>query len=75
MSKNGEIYTAGKNFTLPLALTGWTDSTSALNTESLERIKASLGIECEEVRVLAGGCDQPNIFQQSRRLQGRVDVW
>ena len=29
MSKNGEIYTAGKNFTLPPALTGWTNSTSA----------------------------------------------
>ena len=28
MSKNGEIYTAGKNFTLPPALTGWTKSTS-----------------------------------------------
>ena len=28
MSKNGEIYTAGKNFTLPPALTGWTNSTS-----------------------------------------------
>ena len=28
MSENGEIYTAGKNFTLPLALTGWTNSTS-----------------------------------------------
>ena len=30
MSENGEIYTAGKNFTLPPALTGWTNSTSAL---------------------------------------------
>ena len=50
-------------------------SSATLNTESLERIKASLGIECEEVRVLAGGCDRPNIFQQSRRLQRRVDVW
>ena len=29
MSKNGEIYTAGKNFTLPPALTAWTNSTSA----------------------------------------------
>ena len=29
MSENGEIYTAGKNFTLPPALTGWTNSTSA----------------------------------------------
>ena len=28
MSENGEIYTAGKNFTLPLALTAWTNSTS-----------------------------------------------
>ena len=30
MSENGEIYTAGRNFTLPPALTGWTNSTSAL---------------------------------------------
>ena len=30
MSENGEIYTAGKNFTLPPALTGWTNSTSLL---------------------------------------------
>jgi len=28
MSKNGDIYTAGKIFTLPPALTGWTNSTS-----------------------------------------------
>ena len=28
MSENGEIYTAGKNFTLPPALTAWTNSTS-----------------------------------------------
>ena len=28
MSENGEIYTAGKNFTLPPAVTGWTNSTS-----------------------------------------------
>ena len=31
MSKNGEIYTAGKNFTLPPAVTAWTDSTSAIH--------------------------------------------
>ena len=29
MSNNGEIYTAGKNFTLPPAVTAWTNSTSA----------------------------------------------
>ena len=43
-------------------------SSATLNTESLERIKASLGIECEEVRVLAGGCDRPNIFQQRTKV-------
>ena len=30
MSENGEIYTAGKNFTLLPALTAWTNSTSVL---------------------------------------------
>jgi len=30
MSENGEIYTACKNFTLPPALTAWTNSTSGL---------------------------------------------
>ena len=28
MSENREIYTAGKNFTLPPAVTAWTNSTS-----------------------------------------------
>ena len=31
MSENGEICTAGKKFTLPLAVTGWTNSTSDPN--------------------------------------------
>ena len=30
MSENGEIYSAGKNFTLPPALTAWTNSTSVI---------------------------------------------
>ena len=30
ISENGEIYTAGKNCTLPPAVTGWTNSTSGL---------------------------------------------
>ena len=30
MSENGEIYTAGKNFTLSPAVTAWTNSTSEL---------------------------------------------
>jgi len=33
MSENGEIYTAGKNFTLPPALTALTNSTSG-NTKA-----------------------------------------
>ena len=35
MSENGEIYTAGKNFTLPLALTGWTNSTSGMFSKTV----------------------------------------
>ena len=31
MSENGEMYTAGKNFTLPPALTAWTNSTSDIS--------------------------------------------
>ena len=35
MSENGEIYTAGKNLTLPPAVTGVTNSTSvSINTSS-----------------------------------------
>ena len=30
MSENGEIYTTAKDFTLPPALTAWTNSTSEL---------------------------------------------
>ena len=49
-------------------------SSATLNTESLERIKVSLGIEREEVKVLSSSCDRPNIYQQSRRLHRRLDV-
>ena len=31
MSEDGEIYIAGKKFTLPPALTAWTNSTSGLH--------------------------------------------
>ena len=50
-------------------------SSATLNTESLERIKASLGIDREEVMVLSSSCDRPNIFQQNRCLHRKVDVW
>ena len=50
-------------------------SSATLSTESLARIKVSLGIAEEEVFVLAKNCDRPNIFQQSRRLHRKVDVW
>ena len=35
MSENGEIYTTGKNFTLPPALTAWTNSTSVLHVNTI----------------------------------------
>ena len=50
-------------------------SFATLSTESVERIKSSLGIDKEEVKVLSSSCDRPNIFQQSRRLHRKVDVW
>ena len=33
MSENGEIYTAGKNFTLPPAVRAWTNLTSGCNLQ------------------------------------------
>ena len=34
MSENGEIYTAGKTFTLPLAVTGGTNLTSVFKQQT-----------------------------------------
>ena len=39
MSENGEIYTAGKNFTLPPAGTGGTNLTSALESQKSTKLK------------------------------------
>ena len=36
MSENGEIYTAGKNFTLPPAVTAWTNSTWACDRNKIQ---------------------------------------
>ena len=38
MSENGEIYTAGKNFTLPLAVTGVTNSTSGMGSSGQDSV-------------------------------------
>ena len=45
-------------------------SSATLSTESLDRIKLSLGIDREDVKVLSSTCDRPNIFQQSRSKEG-----
>ena len=45
MSKNGEIYTAGKNFTLLPALTGWTNSTSGSLVRFETNICSLVGFE------------------------------
>ena len=38
MSENGEIYTAGKNFTLPPALTALTNSTSEFGLDQSRKV-------------------------------------
>ena len=43
MSENGEIYTAGKNFTLPPALTALTNSTSGRKHDHHDHEKDHLG--------------------------------
>ena len=50
-------------------------SSATLDTASLERIKSSLDIARQDVRVLTTSCDRPNIYQQSRVLKRRVDIW
>ena len=53
MSENGKIYTAGKNFTLPPAVTAWTNSTSerALEgTPSVLMIQGSQNVLFKTVR-------------------------
>ena len=50
-------------------------SSATLDTTSVKRIKASLDISGQDVKVLTTFCDQPNIYQQSRVLKWRVDVW
>ena len=44
MSENGEIYTAGKNFTLPPALTALTNSNSATSTATSALMSMSMDI-------------------------------
>ena len=46
MSENGEIYTAGKNFTLPPALTAWTNSTSGTKPEQILQVFFQTGLYC-----------------------------
>ena len=46
-----------------------------IGEECLARIKVSLRIEREEVMILSSSFDRPNVYQQSRRLHRRVDVW
>ena len=53
MSENGEIYTAGKNFTLPPALTALTNSTSGsiIHKQMVAAdVKLAKHIEIETVR-------------------------
>ena len=53
MSENGEIYTAGKNFTLPPALTALTNSNSASAISLPDRFVAE---QQQAVRRKGGSC-------------------
>ena len=47
-SENGEIYTAGKNFTLPPAVTAWTNSTS------VQRLPHDASVEASRSNLASG---------------------
>ena len=42
LSENGEIYSAGKNFTLLPALTAWTNSTSVVTYMTLTKLESNI---------------------------------
>ena len=68
MSEKGEIYTAGKNFTLPPALTAWTNSTS----ESWAVACCELHIKQNYMDVIApyiGGSATHTPLQQHNEVQ------
>ena len=68
MSENGEIYTAGKNFTLPPAVTGWTNSTSGqlpkccvvgdilLHIEKMEKKEMIAKKKVDKVQIVCFSC-------------------
>ena len=62
MSENGEIYTAGKNFTLPPAVTAWTKSTSVCTSKSLLK-KVMVAEEVAREREVAAGQKQRKEIQ------------
>ena len=57
MSENGEIYTAGKNFTLPPALTALTNSNSASSLKI--HIKKHTGEKLHEYNHCNYSCNNP----------------
>ena len=61
MSENGEIYSAGKNFTLPPALTAWTNSTSETEkyaTYKYENVGQAGGKVARQIRTIFGSTRQ-----------------
>ena len=74
MSENGEIYTAGKNFTLPPALTALTNSTSGhermfnnlLTIESVKKIPLTFLRKdtnpCNKIPCIPQICDGFDLF-------------
>ena len=74
MSENGEIYTAGKNFTLLPALTALTNSTSESNhldcenSEVRNKKRTGIGLQTSRIR------NQEYILKKSEHLQRNIFV-
>ena len=63
MSENGEMYTAGKNFTLPPAVTAWTNSTSVILHITAQQYKQYvLSIAVRSKRLLTNVAPHPPCF-------------
>ena len=49
-------------------------SSATINTDSLERIKSSLDIKKEDVRVLTASVDRPNIYYQAKHISASLSI-
>ena len=65
MSEHGEIYTAGKNFTLPPAVTAWTNLSFVLITCILQDNYIQTRVSAEVVDPKTGDMSITNVFHST----------